>query len=66
MTIFASWSLSLDADCPGCKQYVNLLDHPEFWDGRKLDACEHLTERSKNVAVVCPECGHEFEVELEY
>ena len=62
----ATWSISLDCDCPACGEYVNLLDYADFWDGRRLDACEHGTDRSRGVDVVCPECGHDFEVDLEY
>lgn len=63
----ATWSISLDADCPECKEYVDLLDDPDFWDGRcSLDIGEHGTERSVGVEVYCPKCGAEFEVDLEY
>ncbi|TAN71592.1 MAG: hypothetical protein EPN17_00880 [Methylobacter sp.] len=62
----ATWSLSLDCECPSCGEYVDLLEYPDFWDGRRLDACEHDTERSLGVDVVCPECGHDFEVDLNY
>ncbi|UZW62719.1 hypothetical protein [Lysobacter enzymogenes] len=62
----AIWSFSLDADCPGCGEYVDLLSYADFWDGRALDACEHHTDRSRDVEVICPECGHEFKVDLEY
>lgn len=60
--IEAQWSVSLDADCPGCGEYVNLMDYPDFWDGRALDIPEHNTPRSDAVEVICPECGHEFTV----
>lgn len=63
---FATWSVSLDCECPACKEDVDLLDYADFWDGRRLDIPEHGTERSKNVEVVCPKCGHDFTVELEY
>lgn len=62
----ATWSLSLDVFCPACKEDVNLLDVADFWDGRKLEACETNTEHSKDVEVVCPECSHEFKVDLSY
>lgn len=62
----ALWSVSLDADCPACEQNVNLLDYGDFWDGRKLEIPEHGTDRSRDVEVVCPDCGHEFSVDLEY
>jgi len=62
----ATWSISLDCDCPACKENVNLLDYTDFWDGRQLDVPEHGTERSRDVDVQCPECAHEFTVDLEY
>lgn len=65
MNVRARWSVYLDSDCPSCGQDVNLLDHPEFWDGRQLDLCENGTERSKNVKVCCPRCSEEFTVDLE-
>lgn len=64
--ITATWTVELNCECPNCKEYVNLLDYPDFWDGRHLDIPEHGTERSKGVEVMCPECGHEFTVDCEY
>jgi transcription initiation factor IIE alpha subunit len=58
----ARWAVELNCDCPKCGEYVNLLDAPDFWDGRTLDIPEHGTENSNNLEVVCPECGHEFKV----
>lgn len=62
----ACWSISLDVECPGCEQDVNLLNYPDFWDGRRLEICETRTDRSRNVEVRCPECDHDFLVDLEY
>lgn len=62
----ASWHVSLDCDCPKCGEYVNLLDAPDFWDGRTLDIPEHGTEQSNNLEVQCPECGHKFKVCCEW
>lgn len=62
----AQWSLSLNTDCPSCDEWVDLLDYSDFWDGRKLAICENGTDLSRDVEVVCPECGHEFNVDLEY
>jgi len=58
----ASWYVELNCDCPKCGKDVNLLDAPDFWEGRTLDIPEHGTENSNNLAVQCPECDHEFEV----
>lgn len=66
MTITAIWGIELHANCPRCKEYVNLLDYVDFWDGRKLDIGETGTERSRNVDVICPNCFEEFIADLEY
>ena len=62
----AQWDIHLHADCPSCGLFVDLLEDPGFWDSRKLEIGEHMTPRSKGVAVFCPECSHEFHVDLEY
>jgi hypothetical protein len=62
----ATWSISLDVFCPACKEDVDLLDREDFWEVRKLSACETHTERSRDVEVVCPKCHHEFKVDLEF
>lgn len=64
--IKASWTLELWCDCPNCNEYVNLLDYDDFWSDRELDAVEHSSERSIDVCVVCPNCKHDFKVDLEY
>ena len=64
--ILAIWSLSLDGECPKCKNDVDLLRANNFWDGRQLQACETATERSNNLEVDCPECDHKFIVECDY
>ena len=64
--VAAQWDIHLHADCPHCKEWVDLLDYADFWDGRDLEIAEHGTERSRAVEVVCPECGHDFEVDCEY
>lgn len=64
--IQASWTIELNCTCPKCNEYVDLLTHVDFWDGRKLDICENMTERSSDIEVVCPECHHNFNVECVY
>ncbi len=64
--IIATWVVRLDCKCPSCNKQVDLLDDVDFWDGRKLKLCEHGTNRSEGVDVTCPQCGHDFEVDLEY
>jgi primosomal protein N' len=63
--ITATWRLGLMANCPGCSERVDLLDYEDFWDGMPCDPCEHHTPRTTNMEVVCPECGHEFQVTTE-
>lgn len=62
----AQWVVKLNCECPKCKKFVNLLDYPYFWDGRKLDIPEYNTELSNNVEVSCPECYEDFEVCCEW
>lgn len=63
----ACWEVQLNTDCPHCKEYVDLMDYPDFWDQhRSLDIAEHDTDRTKGVEVVCPKCGEEFTVDLTY
>lgn len=66
MSILAQWDVSLMCYCPECRALVDLLDYPSFWEGRKLDPCEHGTERSKNIEVACPECNAVFSVDCVY
>jgi len=65
-SVTAQWTVELNADCPKCKKNVDLLEAPDFWDGRKLEIPEHGTDRSNNLEVMCPECGHEFTVCCEW
>lgn len=62
----ATWHVCLDAECPKCGECFDMLDIPDFWDGKKLEIGEHNTVNSRGVEVTCPECDHEFEVDLEY
>lgn len=64
--ITATWRIELLCDCPACSSYVDLLNAPDFWDGRNFQVGEHDTKRTQNVDVVCPDCGHEMLVDLEY
>ena len=60
--VTACWVVELNCECPKCAEDVDLLMDPDFWDGRKLE----IAESRKGLEVVCPECGHEFEVDCEY
>jgi hypothetical protein len=62
----ATWDISLNTDCPGCGEMVDLLDYADFWDGRKLNLAEHDTDRTRGVEVQCPLCHHEWKVDLEW
>ena len=64
--VIATWWISLNCDCPECGENVDLLDDPDFWDGRKLEIGENGTENSENVEVICPECDAYFNVICEY
>jgi predicted RNA-binding Zn-ribbon protein involved in translation (DUF1610 family) len=67
MATTATWHASLDCDCPKCGEYVDLLKYPDFWDGRSmLEVAEHGTPATKDMEVVCPECGAEFTVDCEW
>lgn len=62
----ASWAIHLFCNCPECKQLTDLLDYADFWDGgRAFEIGEHDTENTKAVEVVCPECMHEYEIDLQ-
>lgn len=63
---YATWHIELNTFCPYCKEYVDLLDHTDFWDGRKFQPIEHNTRRTENVEVHCPKCEEDFIVDFEY
>jgi hypothetical protein len=63
---YATWYMSLDTECPHCNEWVDLMEFPDFWDGRSFEVGEHGTERTKDVRVNCTECRKEFRVDLEY
>ena len=64
--VTATWTVELNTECPHCDEYIDLLDDPDFWDGRELSVAENGTENSKDQPVTCPKCGHEFVVDCEY
>jgi len=65
--VTATWSIELNCDCPKCDNFVDLLDYPDFWEGRhQMLVGEHDTERTRDMEVLCPECGHEFTVDCKY
>lgn len=64
--IQAFWDIHLYCECPFCKDYVDLLEFVDFWDGVKFNLGEHDTDRTKGVDVTCPNCEEEFTVDLTY
>jgi predicted RNA-binding Zn-ribbon protein involved in translation (DUF1610 family) len=63
----ASWSISLDTECPKCGEDFDILNtEPDFWLDTKLEPLEHDTKKSKDYKVICPECGHKFPVDFTY
>ena len=64
--MIAFWSISLDSECPLCGEDVDLLRAPDFWEGKKIKPIENGTDEADNLAVQCPKCDHEFNVECLY
>jgi len=60
----ACWNIELNIDCPHCGEYINALDTPDFWDGRKFDIGEHKTERTSNLTANCTECHKDFSFDI--
>lgn len=50
---------ALKVDCPGCKSEVNPTDNDEFWQDRDL-------QKLNDVELLCPLCGNEFKVDVEF
>ena len=61
--VVATWSASLDCECPHCKEDVDLLDYDGFWEGRKIQIAESRTKGTTDMEVVCPNCAKEFLVD---
>lgn len=67
MAIQATWYITLDAQCPHCKQEVDLLNFPDFWDGNShITIGERGTPSSTNVTVTCPMCSEDFKCDFTY
>jgi len=62
----AAWSIELNCECPKCGDFVDLLDYPDFWEGKTIELAEQGTKAADNLDVMCPKCGHEFNVKCEY
>lgn len=59
----AAWDIKLNVDCPICGEHVNLLDDPDFWDGRDG---QQVGEHRENENVICPKCLAEFVADFVY
>lgn len=59
-TVAASWSVSLNCDCPFCGEYVDLM-----LDSDQLETVQPC-EADKELEVFCPECGENFTIKTEY
>lgn len=64
--IYATWHIELTTDCPDCKQYVDLLDYTDFWDGSRFQPLEYRTAATTDTEVHCPNCGSDFIVDFEF
>lgn len=65
--ITAQWCVELNCECPACDEYVDLMNAADFWEGKStLEIAEHGTEKSNNLQVTCPKCGHDFVACCEY
>lgn len=63
----ATWDISLNCECPHCHKDVDILNTDDFWeDHRSLTIPAHGAEYTNNMPTLCPECGKEFHVCLEY
>lgn len=64
----ATWSFSLDTECPNCKIALNLddMNYYSYVSDLKLYICEQDTENSRNIEVHCHHCEHEFLVDCQY
>lgn len=68
MKTTATWNIELNCECPHCKEWVDLLEHADFWDAHhdSLEVAEHGTKRSRDLQVTCPKCNRDFSADLEY
>lgn len=67
--VVADWVVELNCDCPHCDEHIDLLECPDFWDGRhglQVGMSHHYDSRAKGLHEVCPKCGGELEVDCEY
>lgn len=63
--VMATWSISLDTECPKCGHDFDLLAELSA-NSTGIEPIEYGTPRTNNYETSCPECRHEFEVCFEY
>lgn len=63
--LYATWSISLDVECPKCEDMIDITNADDFWCNG-MQAAEHDTPRTTDYEVTCPNCAHEFVVDFEY
>jgi len=67
VSVKATWSASLDCECPNCKRGVDLMELPTFWESHVgIEIAEHDTPNTTDMEAECPKCGHEFTVTCEW
>ena len=65
-TVMASWSISLDVDCPHCGHYFDITDSDE-WTLGGYESIETAQREDLDLELICPKCEKEFYVnEAEY
>jgi len=62
----ASWTISIDAECPECEDSFDITQADDFWTEFNPEIGEHGTDRTENVEVICSHCEHEFKVDFVY
>lgn len=63
---YATWSLSLDTECPACRKDFDVLAMDDFWEDHRIEVCERSTPATRDVEVECPHCSHQFAVDFKY
>lgn len=65
--VSAHWSVELNCECPHCGDYVDLLEYPDFWDGRRgVEIYEIDTPATTKTEVTCPKCFKDFLASFDY
>lgn len=65
----AFWEFGIYTGCPKCDERFDIVGESTeciTFNNPPVMLCEHNTKRTMGIEVECPECGHEFKVDLEY